>query len=139
MNISLNLSRIDKQKNNRENLIAIRLQSLVDDKIFINDFVSEQSYITDNHSNSRTHIGGYYFDKELGVLGGGIDTYLVYTKKGGTLLVGTLTKSTDHGDEKQAILFELPLSISQESVARAKELGFNVDLPDDETHWIQAD
>ena len=139
MNISLNLSRVDKQKDHRENLIAIRLQSLVDDRIFINDFVSEQSYITDNHSNSRTHVGSYYFDKELGVLGGGIDIYLVYTKKDGVLLVGTLAKSSNDGDEKQVILFELPLANSPEAVARAKELGFKVDLPDEEAHWIDAD
>jgi len=139
MNLSLNLSRVNKQKDHIENLIAIHLQPINDNLIFINDFANEQSYISDDRSNSRTLIASYYFDKELGVLGGGIDAYLVYTKKEGILLVGTLTKSSDDGDKKEAILFELPLSDTQEAITRAQELGFRVDLPDEEIQWIDAD
>ncbi|AHB42297.1 hypothetical protein RAAC3_TM7C00001G0440 [Candidatus Saccharibacteria bacterium RAAC3_TM7_1] len=139
MNLSLNLTKIDKKNDSRENLIAIRVQTLIDDKYFINDFVEKQSYVSDDHSNSRTHIGSYYFDKEEGIYGGGIDVYLLYTKEQGPLIVGVLSKAMSIAGDNKAVLFELPVALTEDSLARSSELGFDISLPDDETQWIDSD
>ncbi len=98
---------------------------LSNDVIFINDILAKQSGIIDvDRLNGRINIAG----------NDDVRIYVVYIKNSHPLLVGVLESS-------DTIVFEIPISDDQNSIARAKQDGFRVNTYEDSFYndYLDAD
>lgn len=139
LSISLYRNRTAADKDPKP-LIQVRVHELQNSTdLFVTDFLNHDSIIIDDRSNGRTRVANYEFDKSMGIFGNYISVYLVFTKEYGMLVVGIFHKSADSGDGKDIILFELPIEGTSSSIERAGQLGYKINLPDEETQWLDSD
>lgn len=107
-------------------LISISAYWLSEDIIFIRNSLSKDTYLQDNWSDYRAHIAEYNLSNQS------IQIYIVRIDKGGLLLVGVL-------EPEDKIIFELPLSDSEEALLRAERNDFQVRGPVKDHDGIEGD